>query len=139
MSAMRQLAIRYSLRLADGVEVENNHWEEPLVYTEGSGELLPALDRALRGLAVGETRRVELSPTQAYGPRDEELVQQVSLFELPPEARVEGAVLSVGDEAESFRQARVARIDGEHALLDLNHPLAGEALVFDVVVVDASR
>ncbi|MCC5811736.1 MAG: FKBP-type peptidyl-prolyl cis-trans isomerase [Ectothiorhodospiraceae bacterium] len=133
----RRLAIRYTLYLSDGTEVENNLWEAPLVYREGSGELLPALDEALRGIQPGTTQRVELSAEQAYGPRDEDALQTVSLFELPTETRHEGAMLTVGDDAGHYLQARVVKIEGEYATLDLNHPLAGQDLVFEVDVLEA--
>lgn len=132
----RRLAIRYTLSLADGTEVENNLWEAPLVYTEGSGELLPALDEAIHGLPVGQTQRVELSADQAYGPHLPEALQQVSLFNLPAESRHQGAQLTVGDDNGGYHTARVHAIEGELATLDLNHPLAGETLVFEVTVVE---
>lgn len=132
----RRLAIRYTLTLADGTEVENNHWEAPLVYTEGSGELLPALDEALHGLTSGQTQRVELAADQAYGPRLPDAFQCVSLFNLPAEARHEGATLTVGDDNGGYHTARVHVVEGEHATLDLNHPLAGEALVFEVTILE---
>jgi len=136
---VRRLAIRYTLHLADGTEVENNHWEAPLIYTEGSGELLPALDEAIHGLAVGGKQRVELGAGQAYGPVIPDAFQQVSLFSLPPEARQVGAMLTVGDDDGGFHSARVHAVDGEMATLDLNHPLAGKALVFEVEVLEAEE
>lgn len=132
----RLIAIRYTLYLSDGIEVENNHWEAPLVYREGTGELLPALDEALQGAAPGSHHRVELTADQAYGPHVADATQAVSLFELPAESRHEGAMLTVGDEAGHYQQARVIRVEGEYATLDLNHPLAGQDLVFEVDVLE---
>ncbi len=133
----RRLAIRYTLFLADGTEVENNRWEAPLIYTEGSGELLPALDRALRDLAPGQTRLVEVCADDAYGQYSPDALHTVSLFNLPAEARHVGVMMTVGDERDSYRPARVHAIEGEQAILDLNHPLAGKDLVFEVTILEA--
>jgi FKBP-type peptidyl-prolyl cis-trans isomerase 2 len=131
----KKVSIEYTLVLDDGKQADSNVGEPPLVYQHGASQVLPALEKELAGLAVGDTKHVTISPKDAYGDVDPTRVKQVAIDEIPEAARKVDAVL-VGVDAEGRQMpVRVQKIDGEKATLDLNHPLAGRTLTFDVKII----
>lgn len=130
-----QVAIEYTLTLEDGTKADSNVGEDPLVYQQGAQQILPALEEALEGMSVGEVRQVTLPPEKGYGTRDPELLQEVEASALPEGAAEEGTRLVSQDTEGNRRLVKVHEVKGEKVVLDLNHPLAGETLHFDVKVV----
>lgn len=131
----RQVAIEYTLRLEDGTTLESASAGEPLVFEQGAQEILPALEEALDGMKVGESRRVTVPPEKGFGPARPELVQEVEIELIPEMSRVAGAYLSAEDESGNRHPVRVHEVRGDKVLIDTNHPLAGRTLVYDVKVL----
>jgi FKBP-type peptidyl-prolyl cis-trans isomerase 2 len=131
----KKISIEYTLALDDGKQADSNVGEPPLVYEHGANQILPALERALAGLSVGETKNVTISPKDAYGDVDPTRVKQVAIEEIPEAARKVDAVLVGVDDKGNQMPVRVQKIDAEKVTLDLNHPLAGRTLTFDVKVL----
>ena len=129
-----KVQFHYTLKV-DDEQLESSVGKEPLRYTHGQDEIISGLERGLAGLAVGESTSVTLAPVDASGERNEQAVQQV-----PKEAFQAAGDLTVGDivngqiAGQPFR-AQVMALDEETVTLDLNHPLAGKTLTFDVEVV----
>jgi len=130
-----RVSIEYTLKLDDGSTVQSNMGEEPLIYTQGGGQILPALEAELAGLTANDTRKVDLSAEQGYGAIDPQAFETVPLDRIPPEARNVGAVLMAQNSTGDQRPVRVVEVREQDVVLDLNHPLAGQALHFDVKVV----
>jgi len=130
-----RVGLQYTIRSSDGAEVASNIGSEPLEFTMGRNELFPALEAALVGLTIGDERNVELTAEQAYGPRDEDAVREVALDLVPKESRVVGTVLLAEDDSGGQREVTVREISDEMVVLDLNHPLAGEALSIDIRIL----
>jgi len=82
----QSVSIEYTLKLDDGTAVDTNVGEEPLTYTQGGSEILPALEEALADQAVGDTKEVKLTAEQGYGPIDTEAYQEVELDMVPEDA-----------------------------------------------------
>lgn len=131
-----QVSIEYTLTLDDGSTADTNVGEEPLTYRQGAQEILPALEEAMAGAAVGESRQVTLPPERGYGVRSPELLQEVETSLLPEGTAKEGTRLVSQDPEGNRRIVEVHEVKGETTVLDLNHPLAGETLHFDVKVVN---
>jgi FKBP-type peptidyl-prolyl cis-trans isomerase 2 len=133
-----KVSLEYSLTLEDGEAIDGNTGagQEPLVYTQGNSEILPALEAELDGLAQGDQKQVTLQPDQAYGEVDPAAFQEVPLEQIPEDARRQGQLLVMQDQQGNRQQIRVSEIREESAVLDLNHPLAGKTLHFDVKIVD---
>ena len=131
----KSVAVEYTLTLDDGTKVDSNVGGEPLVYVQGSPNVLPALQAALAGMKVAETRRIDLTVEQAYGQVDPQLFQEVQTEMVPEDARQPGTMLMGQDDAGNQRALRVHEVKADHIVLDFNHPLAGKALHFDVKVV----
>lgn len=129
--------VHYTGKLDDGEVFDSSASREPLEFRLGAGEVIPGFERAVDGMEVGETREVRLDPEDAYGrPRDDLLVA-VPRNQLP-----EGQQPSIGDalrlqDAEGKQHmARIADVGEEQVTLDLNHPLSGKALTFELELVD---
>jgi len=133
-----KVSLEYTLATDTGETVDSNKGEdgEPLVYTQGNNEIIPALEAELNGMAAGEEKQVTLQPDQAYGQVDPEAYQEVPLEQIPENARQEGQLLIMQDQQGNKQQIRISELRESSALLDLNHPLAGQTLHFDVKVVD---
>ena len=128
----KTVAIEYTLSLEDGSTVQTNVGGNPLSFVAGEGQMIPGLEAALDGKAVRERVKVKLSPEQAYGLSDPKKMQEVPLDKIPEDARKVGTLLR----AEGIDgPVRVAEVRPDVVVLDYNHPLAGKALTFDVLVL----
>jgi FKBP-type peptidyl-prolyl cis-trans isomerase SlyD len=107
----------------------------PVQYLHGAGMLLPSLEAALEDVEEGTRRRFVLAARDAYGERDEGNVMTVPRGLLPAGAEVKvGARLTARTASGDTFAMSVREVYGDRVLMDLNHPLAGEALHFDVTV-----
>jgi FKBP-type peptidyl-prolyl cis-trans isomerase SlyD len=128
----RKVDIEYTLSLDDGSTVQSNVGGTPLSFVAGEGQIIPGLEAALDGKAARERVKVKIAPEDAYGPTDPQKVQEVPLDKIPEDARKVGTLLS----AQGFDgPIRVAEVRPDVVVLDFNHPLAGKALTFDVLVL----
>lgn len=128
--------IHYTGRLDDGSVFDSSEGRDPLSFTVGSGQVIPGFDEAVRGMAPGDTRTTRIPPKEAYGDRQDELQLSFPRSDLP-----DGLDPQVGEtlqmrtaEGQAF-QVRVVETTAEALQLDANHPLAGEALTFDIELV----
>ncbi|QVL55931.1 MAG: FKBP-type peptidyl-prolyl cis-trans isomerase [Simkaniaceae bacterium] len=134
----KHVAIEYSVFSDDNTQIDTNIGKDPLVFLFGSHQILPALEEALRGLEVGDSKKVTLDPDSAYGDVNPQAYKKVEAKLIPEDLRFEGALLVVSDEQFGEMLIRVDSLDGEQVVLDFNHPLAGKTLKFDVKVLDIS-
>jgi FKBP-type peptidyl-prolyl cis-trans isomerase SlpA len=135
------LTLHYRLAGPDGADVVNTFNDKPATLSLGTGELAPAVESRLVGLAEGARRSFALAAGEAFGPRNPELLQRVKLA-LLHELGDADATYSVGDVVQfqtpdgKGAYAGVVREVGDGWLLfDFNHPLAGQAVRFDVHVI----
>jgi len=129
--------VHYTGKLSDGEEFDSSRGEEPLKVEIGAGQLIQGFEDGLLGMSIGESKTVIIPPDQAYGLRHEEMVRAVTLDQLPDSLEVqEGMILESSDQQGHRVELRVTEIDGDKVVLDMNHPLAGETLTFDIEVVE---
>ncbi|MEY2341785.1 peptidylprolyl isomerase [Acidithiobacillus sp. IBUN Pt1247-S3] len=130
------VTLDYTLIDEDGEILDSSEGDEPLVYLHGHGDIVPGLERALNGHQTGDRVEVDVSPEDGYGEWDEDLVDVVGKedFDDPSELEI-GAQFEV-DTDEGVRIATVIEMEGNDITVDLNHPLAGMDLHFDVTVRD---
>lgn len=133
----QKVSLEYTVFLEDGTQVDTNIGDDPLVFVLGSNQVFPALEQALLGLKVGDTKQITLKPEEAYGPIVKEAFREVGLETVPEQFRHEGAVLGIQDPAGGVYPIRVHQIKDKRVILDFNHPLAGRSLRFDVKVIAA--
>lgn len=131
----RIVSMEYSVALASGEVIESTEAGAPVQYLHGAGMLLPSLEAALENVEEGARRRFVLAPRDAYGERDETNVMTVprSMFPADVDLKV-GARLSARTNGGDSFPMSVRELFGDRVVMDLNHPLAGKALHFDVTV-----
>ncbi len=137
VSAGQVVTFAYTLRLDDGEEIDAAGSDDPLVYLHGAGNIIPGLEQALEGLNVGDAKSVRVKAADAYGDMDPDAYEEVSLDFFPAEMEVEeGMSIDLFDESTGETiEAYVSELTEDSAILDMNHPLAGEDLNFDVTIV----
>jgi FKBP-type peptidyl-prolyl cis-trans isomerase SlyD len=118
-----------------GALLDTTRGRTPLVFTHGQGEVIAGLERALLGMKVGETKRVTVPPEEGYGAVDPAATTEIPVERVPAEARKVGARLRGQTRSGREMPMRVREIRDGTAVLDLNHPLAGRTLVFEVRVI----
>ncbi len=129
------VAIEYTLKIDDGTTVDSNVDGDPLTFTQGTGEILPALEEALLGAKVGDTKQVQLTADQGYGPVNPAAFQEVDMDKLPEDARTAGTMLMAAGPDGQQHPVRVHEVKEDTLILDFNHPLAGQALSFDIKIL----
>ena len=110
---------------------------EPLAYLHGAANIIPGLESALEGRKAGESLKVRVAPAEAYGERDDRLVQMVprAMFEDSGEIQA-GMQFHSADEEGHVTVVTVTNITDDTITVDANHPLAGVPLTFSVTVVE---
>ncbi len=129
------VGIDYSLHLGDGEVVDTSAPGDPLTYLHGEGQIVPGLEAALEGLSVGDTKQVVVAPAEGYGEHDPRGVQEVPRGAFPPgfDPKVGMELTAEGQNGEPVPFA-IREVKPEGIVIDLNHPLAGKTLHFDVTV-----
>lgn len=110
---------------------------EPLPYLHGHSNIVPGLEKAMEGREEGESFKVTLMPSEAYGARDEDLVEIINrdAFDGLPELKV-GMHCQVEDDNGELKLVTIVEFNDEEVAVDGNHPYAGKALTFDVEIVE---
>lgn len=128
--------VNYTGKFEDGSVFDSSLVEgrQPLTVTLGQGHLIPGFERGLIDMSIGETKTIEINPTDAYGDINEEMYQEVELSMLPEDIEV-GMMLQASGPQGVFNVV-VKEIKDSAAILDANHPLAGKKLFFDLEVME---
>jgi FKBP-type peptidyl-prolyl cis-trans isomerase 2 len=135
ISKGKKVFLEYSVFAQDGKIVDSNVGATPLVFHMGTHQILPALEDVISVLSEGDTKKVILPPEKAFGVIDPEAFKEVDAKAIPEELRYVGAILGVQDDAGNQYRIRIHTIEGEKAVVDFNHPLAGQTLTFEMRVI----
>jgi len=128
------VSFHYRLKNEAGEEIENSYDSEAVAYLHGHGNIIGGLEHALEGKSGGENVSVTLSPKEAYGERVENAVQRVPIKHLYNAGKTKlkpGQVVAINTE-NGPKQATVIKAGKFNVDVDLNHPLAGQTLTFEV-------
>ncbi|WP_416442150.1 peptidylprolyl isomerase [Leeuwenhoekiella sp. A16] len=129
--------VHYTGKLSNGQIFDSSVDKEPLQIKLGEGQLIPGFEKGLIDMKVNEKKTVTIPQDEAYGEVRKDLFQEIPKTELPPEINPEvGMGLVARNPDGSERQLRVAEVKPETIVIDANHPLAGQELVFDLELVD---
>ena len=127
--------IEYTLSDDAGKVIDSNKGQQPLTYTQGNHQLMVGLEKQLEGLRAGQEKKVVLKPDEAFGAVDPSALTEVPKEVLPPESLVVGAQLMARTATGEERPVVVKEIKDKTVVVDLNHPLAGKTLVFEIKVL----
>jgi FKBP-type peptidyl-prolyl cis-trans isomerase SlpA len=132
------VSVHYTGKLEDGSVFDTSLAEgrEPLTVTLGQGQLIPGFENGLIDMTAGEMKTIEIEPENAYGDIKPQMVSEVPLSQVP-----EG--VKAGDMLQGQNQfgpvnVVVTEVKESTAVLDMNHPLAGKKLIFDLEVVSVN-
>ena len=128
--------VHYKGTLSDGTEFDNSKVRgQTLGFEVGSGQMIKGFNDAVIGMAIGETKSVTLTPDQAYGFRNEEAVQPVPRTAFPADFDFTVGNTVQGNGPMGPFLAKILDVTDEAVVLDMNHPLAGESLSFEIELV----
>jgi FKBP-type peptidyl-prolyl cis-trans isomerase 2 len=129
-----KVKIHYTLKV-EGEIVDSSTGRDPLEYQQGQGMLVPGVEAGLEGAKPGDKKSLKISPKDGYGESDPEMIITAprEAFAQMPDLKVGATVRASGPDGE-FR-AIVKEVEETVVKLDLNHPLAGKTLEFDIEVV----
>ncbi len=136
ISVNKVVTMTYTLKNNQGIVLDTSEGREPLVYLHGVGGLIPGLEKQLEGKAKGDSLSATVTPEEAYGPRRDDLLKLVSKQGFQGEEEMQVGMQVQVDTEHGPAIGLIAAIEGENVTLDLNHPLAGETLHFEVGIVD---
>ncbi len=129
------VTIDYTLKDDDQSVLDTSQGQEPLSYIHGIGNLIPGLEKALAGKSEGDRVQVTIPPEEAYGKRDEDLLQAIPRERFERANEIEVGMQFHTQSDEGMQVVTVVGVDGDNITIDGNHPLAGKTLHFDVEIV----
>lgn len=131
-----KVRIHYTGKLDNGETFDSSAGREPLEFVVGSGRVIPGFDAGVRDMEVGGKKNIRIVAAQAYGPRREENVIEVPASEVPPHIKPEvGMTLELRSQDGGIVPVTITEVTEKSIRLDGNHPLAGEALNFELELV----
>ena len=134
------IRVHYTGTLADGTLFDSSKDGDPLESVLGQNMLIPGFEAALLGMEEGETKTVTIQPDDAYGEHLEDLMLVVPRSEVPSHMKPEvGMMVQLAAESGEEFEAAITNVTDDEITLDANHPLAGEALTFELEMVEIKK
>jgi peptidylprolyl isomerase len=131
-----KVTIHYTAKLKDGQVIETTNGKEPSTFQVGS-QKIQGLNEALLGVEKGERKTVAVPPSKGFGEKKEELIREIPRNIIKEDVKgTEGKILELKLKDGGRRLATIQEVKEETIVLDLNNPLAGKTLTFDIEVVD---
>jgi FKBP-type peptidyl-prolyl cis-trans isomerase 2 len=131
-----KVKVHYTGKFEDNNVFDSSTGKDPIEFVVGEGNLILGFEQGVMGLSAGDKKTVELEPEQAYGPYNEELVNQVPLDRVPEGVQA-GQMLEAQTEAGPIPVV-VTDVNEETVTIDANHPLAGRKLIFELEIVEVA-
>ena len=126
--------VHYTGKFVDGEVFDSSEGKDPLQLEVGSGQIIPGFENAIMGKQIGEKVTVQVPADQAYGQIREDLYVEVPMDKMPGEVEV-GQLLQADSGDGQVVQVIVKEVKEDTIVIDGNHPLAGQDLVFEIEVV----
>ncbi len=130
------VTLEYTLSDTGGRRIDSSDGKEPLSLIQGRGSVFPAIEAAINGHNVGERINLELAPEQAYGLHDARLLRQVSRSNFKVDGEISPGMQFLRRIDGEEYIVTVSAVDEEQVTIDANHPLSGQRLRFDLVIVN---
>ena len=132
-----KIKVHYHGKLTSGETFDSSEGREPLEFEVGSGTVIKGFDDGVTGMSVGEKKTINIPYDEAYGPRNPDMLIEMPKEKFPADMELEaGMPLMMSDGQGQQFQVTIAEIKENAVMLDANHPLAGQDLVFDLELVE---
>ena len=129
--------VHYTGKLTSGEQFDSSVGREPLEFTVGAGQMIKGFDDAMPGMTVSETKTINIAPEDAYGPRSEEAIIEFPKENVPADIKLEpGMPLTLSNQEGQPVPVIVVEVKDDVIILDANHFLAGQELIFDIELVE---
>jgi peptidylprolyl isomerase len=129
--------VHYTGKLVSGEQFDSSTGREPLEFTVGAGQMIKGFDAALPGMAKGEKKTINIPAEEGYGARVEEAIIEFPKENVPADMKLEpGMALTLSNQQGQPVPVVVVEVREDAVVLDANHFLAGQALVFDIELVE---
>ena len=130
--------VEYKGTFDDATIFDSSEAKEPLEFELGAGQVIRGFENAILGMEEGEEKQIRLSPSEAYGEYNPQLIKQIPRHKLPKEELKPGMMLAVGLPNGVQVPARIVEAGAEFVKIDFNHPLAGKTLNFRIKLISIS-
>jgi len=131
-----RVSVHYTGKLKDGTVFDSSDGRAPLTFAVGAGQVIPGFDKAVTGMKKTEKKTFTIPSAEAYGPVVKELILEIPRARLPPQPdpQVGMQLIMRGPQGQQV-PATITKVEGDKVTIDINHPLAGKDLTFDIEVV----
>ena len=132
--------VHYTGKLINGEQFDSSAGKEPLEFTVGAGQMIKGFDAAMPGMNLGEKKTINIAPEDGYGTRSEEAIIEFPRENVPAEMVLEpGMPLTLSNQAGQPVQVVVVEVKDDIIVLDANHFLAGQELIFDIELIEIAE
>lgn len=132
-----KVKVHYHGTLRTGETFDSSEGREPLEFTLGSGQVIKGFEEGVKGMSMGEKKVVEVSVEDAYGEKSEELIIEFPKEQFPADMTPEvGQQLMMSNGSGESFPVTIEEVKEDAVLLNANHPLAGQDLIFDIELVE---
>jgi len=132
-----KVRVHYHGKLRSGETFDTSNGREPLEFTVGSGQVIKGFDDGVKGMQVGDKKTVEIPVNDAYGEKSQDMIIEFPKDQFPPDMNPEvGQQLMMTNGSGQSFPVVVVEVKTESVVLDANHPLAGQDLIFDIELVE---
>ncbi len=136
ISENKVVSFHYTLKNDAGEVIDSSEGRDPLTYLHGAGNIISGLEKALEGKDNGEHVEVSVAPEEAYGVRNESLIQSVPRNAFEGVDQIEPGMQFQAQTPAGMQVLTVMKVEGDEVVVDGNHPLAGETLHFSVDIAE---
>jgi peptidylprolyl isomerase len=132
--------VHYTGKLTDGTVFDSSDGGEPLEFTLGQGQIIPGFEQGVTGMKVGESKTINIPVDQAYGEHSDDMIIEIDRTELPASIDPKvGMQLQMNQGNGSIMVVTITEVSETKVKLDANHPLAGQALTFDIKLIEIEK
>lgn len=132
-----KVKVHYHGKLRSGETFDSSNGREPLEFTLGSGQVIKGFDDGVKGMQVGDKKTVEIPVGDAYGEKNNDMLIEFPKDQFPPELNPEvGMQLMMNNGQGQQFPVNIVEVKEDSVVLDANHPLAGQDLIFDLELVE---
>jgi peptidylprolyl isomerase len=132
-----KVKVHYHGKLTNGETFDSSEGRAPLEFEVGKGMVIKGFDDGVTGMVIGEKRTINIPVDDAYGPKNQDMLIEMPKDRFPKDMEIEpGVPLMMSDGSGQNFQVVVAEVKEDSVVLDANHPLAGEDLIFDIELVE---